>query len=190
MELTEILAIAGKPGLYKFVAQSKNGIIVESLADKSRTMVGGSVKVSALGDIAMFTANADIPLADIFQSLYDKNNGPVAANGKSEAPELEAFMEQALPEYDRERVHLSDIRKLAQWYNTLVAAGMTSFKPAEEATEAAETDSEKKPATAKAKAAAAAKSGAAAGAAKKQAAPKPTGAKTGTARSTTARKAQ
>lgn len=136
MELKEILSISGAPGLYKYVAQGKGGIIVESLADSRRTLVGGSAKVSALGDIAIFTDADEVSLADVFHEIFEKNNGAIAINNKSTNEELHAFMSEILPAYDRDRVHTSDIKKLASWYNLLVAAGMTTFKAKQE--EAAE----------------------------------------------------
>ena len=154
MELKEILAISGAPGLYKYVAQGKGGIIVESLADGRRTMVGGATKVSALGEIAVFTQSSEVALGDVLQSAYDKHAGePVSLTSKSSPDELKSFMVSILPDYDTERVHNSDIKKIAQWYNALVAAGMTSFKSAEEgeagADEAAEVAVPKKQAPAK-----------------------------------------
>lgn len=136
MELKEVLSISGVPGLYKYVAQGKGGIIVESLNDSRRTMVGGSAKVSALGDIAIFTDADEVPLADVFQSIYDKNGAEVLSlNNKSANEELSSFMEDILPNYDRERVRMSDIKKLITWYNTLIGAGMTQFKIDEESSE-------------------------------------------------------
>lgn len=125
--------------MFKYVAQGKGGIIVESLTDGRRTMVGGSAKVSALGDIAVFTVSAEVSLGDVLQSAYDKHAGkPVALPSKASPEELRAFMVSILPDYDVERVHNSDIRKIGQWYNALVAAGMTSFTAAEESGEAAD----------------------------------------------------
>ncbi len=181
MELSEILAVSGVPGLYKYVAQGKSGIIVESLTDGKRTLVSGSSKVSALGDIAIFTDTEEVPLAQVFESLQ-KAGKPVAITSKSTPDELDAFLKSALPTYDRERVHNSDIRKIALWYNTLVAAGMTSFLPKEEEEQAAPAEKEKK--------AAAKKPAAGKPAATPKASPKASGSKAAASRSTTARKAQ
>ena len=82
MKLAEILAISGQPGLYKYIAQSRNGIIVESLADGKRIPVQGTSKVSSLGDIAIFTETADVPLAEVFQNIYDINKGAEAISPK------------------------------------------------------------------------------------------------------------
>lgn len=139
MDLREILAIAGAPGLYKYVAQGKGGIIVEALADGKRTLVNGSARVSALGDIAMFTFAEEVALNDVFTTIYKNQNGnKVEITGKSSPAELADFMTMALPNYDTDRVHNSDIKKLAQWYNILVGAGMTDFS-IEEDEESAET---------------------------------------------------
>ena len=113
MKLKEILAISGQSGLYKFVAQSKNGIIVEQLGSGVRSCASASAKVSSLGEIAIFTENDDDPLAQGFQQIYNKHAGQ--------------------PEYDRDRVHVSDIKKVALWYNLLLEAGMTDFKDDEQA---------------------------------------------------------
>lgn len=163
MYLREILAISGTPGLYKYVAQGKGGIIVEALADGKRVMVSGSSKVSALGDIAIFTDSDEVALGKVFQSIYEAENGQtVAINGKSTPAELADFMQKVLPSYDQERVHNSDIKKLAQWYNTLVGAGMTDFLAEEkeeqtEQSEATETADEAAPSAKKATSATAAK---------------------------------
>ncbi|WP_363324074.1 DUF5606 domain-containing protein [uncultured Rikenella sp.] len=188
MELKEILAVSGTPGLYRYVAQGKGGIIVESLSDGRRTMVGGTTKVSALGDIAIFTASGEMPLGDLFQTLYDRQGGQaVEVTAKSTPDELRAFMSSILPDYDTERVHQSDMKKIAQWYNLLVAAGMTSFKATEATAEGGESVSEApKPAkTTKTGTKTAAKSSSAT-----QRTPKVSGAKTASVKNTTARKAQ
>lgn len=128
MELKDILSISGAPGLYKYVAQGKGGIIVESISDSRRQLVGGSAKVSALGDIAIFTDADEVALAQVLQNVYDLQKGEVLTiNNKSDNDTLAAFMVQVLPNYDRERVHVSDIKKLASWYNILIGAGFTQF---------------------------------------------------------------
>lgn len=129
MNLKEVLSISGQPGLFKYVAQAKGGIIVESLTpDAKRTMVSGSAKVSALGDIAIFTDEAEVPLAEIFENIYKINEGKaVDVTSKSSPEELASFMQSALAAYDKDRVHNSDIKKLATWYNILIVAGVTTF---------------------------------------------------------------
>ena len=134
--LKTILAISGKPGLYKLISQAKNMLIVESVSpDKKRMPIYASDKVISLGDIAMYTDEDEVPLANVLEAVKQKENGAVAALDykKASAEELHAFMAEVLPEYDRDRVHTSDIKKLIQWYNLLIANGETEFvEPAAE----------------------------------------------------------
>ena len=138
MEFNEVLAISGMPGLYKYVAQSKNGIIVEALADGRRMNASATSRVSALSEISMYTEGEDIPLAEVFTRMYAHTNGQEAISPKESADKLKAYFGEVLPEWDRERVHVSDIKKALSWFNILVAAGMTEFKLPEEAEEQTE----------------------------------------------------
>ena len=128
MELKEILAISGQPGLYKYVARSSNGIIVESLADGRRMNASSNSRVSALTEISIYTENEDMPLADLFTAIYNHTGGKEAVSHKESPEKLKAFFAEVLPEYDRERVHVSDMKKVFAWYNALLAAGFTEFK--------------------------------------------------------------
>ena len=132
MEFKEILAISGMPGLYKYVAQSTKGIIVESLADGHRMNASATSRVSALSEISMFTEGEDIDLAEVFTRMYEYNSGKEGLSHKESADKLKAYFGEVLPEYDRERVHVSDIKKALAWYNILVAAGLKEFKLPEE----------------------------------------------------------
>ncbi len=132
MELREILAISGQPGLYKYVAQSTRGVIVESLVDGRRINASASSKVSALTEISMYTEGDDIPLADVFTRIYAHTGGKEAISHKESPEKLRAAFAEAIPEFDRERVHASDIKKCFAWFNTLVAAGFTKFELPEE----------------------------------------------------------
>lgn len=132
MELKDILAISGQSGLYRFIAQSKNGIIVEALSDGKRSNASASAKVSSLSEIAIFTETDDIPLAKVFENIYAQTGGKETISPKSTPEQLKTFFAEALPEYDRDRVHVSDIKKVVAWYNILVAAGMTEFKTGNE----------------------------------------------------------
>jgi hypothetical protein len=134
--LKTILSISGKSGLYKLVSQGKNMLIVESLTDKKRMPAYGTDKMISLGDIAMYTDEDDVPLQEVFLSIKKKENGqPIALNIKTATPEeLRQYMGEVLPNFDRDRVHLSDIKKLIAWYNLLVANNLTDFEPAEEET--------------------------------------------------------
>lgn len=127
MELKDILAISGQPGLFKYVAQGSNGVIVESLLDGRRTNATGSSKVSALAEIAIFTDEEEIPLWRVFEALYKNTGGRESISPKSTPDQLKAKMVEIVPDYDRDRVHVSDMKKLFSWYNILVGAGMTDF---------------------------------------------------------------
>lgn len=143
--LKTILSISGKPGLYKLVSQGKNMLIVESLADKKRFPAYGNEKIISLGDIAMYTDTDDVPLKDVFAAMKKKENGAAVAMDlkKASQDELRAYLSEVLPNFDRDRVHVSDIKKLISWYNLLVANGMTDFEEAAEDGQA-ETEEEKK----------------------------------------------
>lgn len=185
MNLTGIIAISGKPGLFKVVAQGKNNIIVESLEEKKRFPAYASDRISALDDISIYTYDEDKPLKDIFQTIFDKEKGGPTISHKEDAKKLEAYLLEVLPDYDKERVYASDIKKLFQWYNLLQKAGELKVEePAKEekAAKAEQADSaegeapkkeKKAAATTAAKKAPAAKKPAAAGA--KAAAPKSAG---------------
>ena len=135
MEFKDILAISGMPGLYKYVAQSTRGIIVESLEDGRRTNASATSRVSALSDISMFTEGEDIALAEVFTRMYAHTEGTQGLSHKESADKMKAYFAEVLPEYDRERVHVSDIKKALAWFNILVAAGMTEFTlPSDEET--------------------------------------------------------
>ena len=128
MELQDILAISGQPGLFKYVAQSTNGIIVESLADGKRMNASATSRVSALTEISMYTEGEDIALAQVFTNIYNYTGGKEAISHKESAEKIQEEFAKVLPEYDRERVHVSDMKKCFAWYNTLVKAGFTEFK--------------------------------------------------------------
>ena len=138
--LRTILSVSGKPGLYRLISQGKNMLILETLdAAKKRVPAYSHDKVISLGDIAMYTDDEEVALAEVLESVKTKENGAVASVDykKASAEELHAFMAEVLPTYDRDRVHTSDIKKLIQWYNILVSNGVTEFIPAaaEETTE-------------------------------------------------------
>ena len=128
MELKDILAISGQPGLFKYVAQSQRGVIVESLLDGKRMNAAATARVSSLTEISMFTEGEDIPLANVFTNIWNYTDGKEAISHKESADKITAEFAKVLPEYDRERVHVSDMKKCFAWYNLLVKAGFTEFK--------------------------------------------------------------
>jgi hypothetical protein len=167
MNLTGIIAISGKPGLFKVVAQGKNNIIVESLEEKKRFPAYASDRISALDDISIYTYDEDKPLKEIYASIYEKEKGGATISHKEDQGKLSGYLLEVLPNYDQERVYPSDIKKLFQWYNILHKAGELKV----EETPAETEETAEKAAPKKAKKEAAAESGDDTGTAKKEKAP-------------------
>lgn len=119
MELEKIISISGKPGLYKLVSQLRNGFIIEDVTSKKKMSISNSSQVSLLDNIAMFTIDKEVPLFEVFENIAKENDYKETISHKSSDEDLREFMSKALPNYDAERVYLSDIKKLAQWYNIL-----------------------------------------------------------------------
>ncbi len=136
MEIKEILAIAGQPGLYKYVAQSSRGVIVESLIDSRRSNASSTARVSSLAEISMYTEDEDVSLASVFTSIYAYTEGKECISHKESNDKIVETFAAVLPTYDRERVHVSDMKKCFAWFNILVKAGMTTFEAPEESAEA------------------------------------------------------
>ena len=134
--LEKILAISGKPGLCKLVSHTGRGLIVETLDEKKKRMpVFGMDKVISLADIAMYTDEEEVPLRQVLANVKAKENAQTASldYGKASKEELAEYMAQVLPNFDRDRVYPSDIKKLIQWYNLLIENGVADFEEAEEA---------------------------------------------------------
>jgi len=127
--LKEILSISGKTGLYKLISKGKNIFIAESLIDQTRIPVYQRDKVVSLGDITMYTNDGDARLSQILQSIKQKENGEAVSFSPSITPEeLRNYFSQVLPNFDRDRVYPSDIKKVLNWYNLLVKSGLTEFE--------------------------------------------------------------
>ena len=133
--LKGILSISGQSGLFKLVAESKNNIIVESLDTQKRIPVYSTSKVSALEDIAIYTETSDVPLKDIFKAISEKEEGGSALSHKSSGNEMKKYFEEVVSDYDKDRVYVSDIKKVLQWYNMLQEKEMLDFTETEEETE-------------------------------------------------------
>ncbi len=145
--LKDILAISGQPGLYKMVSNTKNGIIVENLETGKRMPAYATAKVSALEDIAIYTDDSeDRPLSEVLQSIREKENGGEAINPKSGNDDLKKYFDEVMPDYDKDRVYTSDIKKVVQWYNTLQKLNMLDLldKKEEETADSSEADSTEK----------------------------------------------
>lgn len=138
-----ILSISGKPGLYKLLSHGNHSLIVETLdAQHKRVPVFATNKVVSLADIAIYTDDEEVPLPQVFDNIKQKEQGGKASVDyrKASAAELAEFMAAVLPNYDRERVHISDIKKLIQWYDLLVDNGVTDFLEAQPAAPEAEAE--------------------------------------------------
>lgn len=130
-----ILSISGRPGLFRLVSRGNGNIIVETIdAEKKRFAVGQRDRVTSLNDITMYSDDDNVELMKVFKNICDQYEGKtVDMNHKTATKEeLDKFMADALPSYDRDRVHTSDVRKLLQWYNILVANGYSDFEDGEE----------------------------------------------------------
>ena len=128
--LETILAIAGKPGLYKLVSRGNRSLVIESIDDKHHRMPAFSTdRVISLADIAMYTDEEEVPLADVLTNLKNKENGAVSSLDykKASRDQLFDYFTEVLPNFDRDRVHPSDVKKLIQWYNILILNGLDDF---------------------------------------------------------------
>ena len=132
MDLSKILSISGKSGLFQVVSQLKNAVLVESLLDKKRFPAFAHEKISSLEEIAVFTATEDKPLKEILKAIYDKTEGKPCIDSKSDNKVLLAYFKEVVPDYDSERVYISDIRKIISWYNLLLEHQILDFTEKEE----------------------------------------------------------
>lgn len=129
MNIKDILTISGQPGLYKMISQGKNAVIVESLETGKRMPSHASNRISALEDISVFTDSEELPLKDLFVKIYTKENGQKSENPKKMTGEaLKKYFAELVPDYDRDRVYVSDMKKAIQWYNLLISKGMLDIE--------------------------------------------------------------
>jgi hypothetical protein len=158
MVLKDIMAISGQPGLFKFIAQGKNAIIVEHLETKRRGSAFNTARVSSLDEITVYTQKEDLPLGKVFDLIFDKESGGPAIDFRSDPEKLKSYLGEVVPDYDREKVYNSDIRKILQWYNILHGLNLLvkeepepkekpeEEKPAKEEKPSEETGKKKSPA--------------------------------------------
>ncbi len=128
MEFSKIISVAGKPGLYQVISQTKTGFIVESLTDKKRFPIPSTNNVSLLENIAVYTYEKEVPLLEVFKSIFEETEGKETINHKVSGHKLAEYFSQVLPDYDEERVYNSNIKKVIQWYNILVSNGLDFSK--------------------------------------------------------------
>jgi hypothetical protein len=143
MDLKEILSISGQSGLYKYITQGRQGIIVESFEDKKRTCIYATQKVTTLEDISIYSDDKEVSLADVFKAIHYKENGGKSIDHKASAEELKSYMAEILPNYDKEKVYVSDIKKVLQWYNILHKHKLLKFDEKKEEKEDKKEKTEK-----------------------------------------------
>jgi hypothetical protein len=128
MSLEKIVSITGKPGLYKLITQTRGGFVAESLLDKKRLTVNARQNVSVLSEIAIYTLTEEVPLKKVLSTIKDKENGqPTSVTAKDSSDKLEEYFFSVLPDYDEDRVYVSDIKKIVQWYNLLQQHDLLDF---------------------------------------------------------------
>jgi len=141
MDLTKILSISGKPGLFLMVGDAKNKIIVESLLDGKRYPAFSHDKVSSLKEISIYTETDDMPLDDVFQNIFKEMDGKTIPNPKKMAAnDLKALFEKAVPDYDKDSVYVSNMKSVFGWYNILVENNLIDFDSAEENKDSTKTE--------------------------------------------------
>ncbi len=141
--LKKILSISGQPGLYKMVSQTRNGVIVENIETKKRMPAFATHKISSLEDIAIYTEDEEVLLKDVFKNIYKFTNGKEAISHKSSANEIKDFFGKVLPGYDEDRVYVSDMKKVINWYNKLYKANIITEDAVKEDEQKEENTEEK-----------------------------------------------
>lgn len=128
MSIKKILSISGKPGLFELKVQTRTGFVAESLLDGKKITVGLRANVSLLSEIAVYTYSEEVRLAEVFKAIATKENGGLALSHKESDDQLKAYFREILPEYDEDRVYISDIKKVLNWYNLLQPKGFVSME--------------------------------------------------------------
>ena len=139
-DLSKILAVSVQSGLYLYIAQTRTGAVVEALADKKRSSVSVTSKITSMADISIYTEDEEVKLQQVFLNMKEVLGDADAPSAKSKPEELKALFEKALPDYDRDRFYVSHIKKVVEWYNALKNYASLDFVDHEE--EQAEADQE------------------------------------------------
>ena len=124
MKLEGIINVSGKPGLFKIISRSNNTVIIESLTDQKRTAIYSHNQANLLDEIGIYTYNDTVPISDIFTEIAKKTSCGPSINHKSSKDELMNYFRDILPEYDEDRVYISDIKKVIQWYNIMQSVNL------------------------------------------------------------------
>ncbi|MDR0545094.1 MAG: DUF5606 domain-containing protein [Odoribacteraceae bacterium] len=130
--LKNILSVSGKPGLYRKIGENARAIIVESLQDGKRTIVHANARTNPLADIALYATPQDVPLKTVFKRVFERENGGATIARDETDARVAEYMSEIVPEYDRQKVYLSDMKKVLQWYNILQEKGLLHFEEEEE----------------------------------------------------------
>ena len=145
MDLSKILSISGKPGLFKLIGESKSSLVVESMIDGKRGPAFSHERISTLKEISIYSDNEDVPLEDVFKKIFDLQDGkPVLNPKKASSNEVKEMFEKIQPDYDRDAVYVSDMKKVFTWYNFLLEKEELEFTEEEETTEETDTKVEEK----------------------------------------------
>lgn len=139
-DLSRILAISGQSGLYLYISQARNGAIVEALADKKRSSIGVTSKITSLADISIYTDEEEVKLQQVLENMKEVLGDAEAPSAKSKPEELKALFEKALPDYDRDRFYVSHMKKVVEWYNALKNHASLDFVEPEEAEQTEEQE--------------------------------------------------
>lgn len=139
-DLSKILAISGQSGLYLYISQARTGAIVEALADKKRSSVGMTSKITSLADISIYTEDEEVKLQQVFLNMKEVLGDAEAPSAKSDPKDLKALFEKALPDYDRDRFYVSHMKKVVEWYNALLKYASFDFVDLDAETEEAEQE--------------------------------------------------
>ena len=139
-DLTKVLAISGQSGLYLYVAHTRSGAVVEAFADKKRSAVSASSKITSLADISIYTDDEEVKLQQVFLNMKEVLGDADAPSAKSNPEDLKALFEKALPDYDRDRFYVSHMKKVVEWYNTLKKYASLDFVDLEAEEEVAEQE--------------------------------------------------
>lgn len=143
MDLSKILSISGKPGLYKLIGESKSSLVVESMIDGKRGPAFSHERISTLKEISIYSDNEDVPLEDVFKKIFELQDGKAVLNPKkASSNEIKELFEKVLPEYDRDAVYVSDMKKVFIWYNFLLEKEVLEFTEEEEPAEETEQKEE------------------------------------------------
>lgn len=145
MDLSKILSISGKTGLYKLVGEAKNNLVVESIPEGKRTPAFPHERISSLQEISIYTSKEDVPLGDVLKSLYELKEGKaVESPKKMDSKAVKALFEEVLPDYDQDAVYVSDMKKVFNWYNILLNGNMLDFTEEEKKKEDTPAEEEAK----------------------------------------------